>query len=57
MPMVPQDRGRTNRTLLATGLDIRMREYLCRRLSAARRRQKYEPGSSGVVVDEGGHTL
>ena len=24
--------------------DIRMREYLCRRLSAARRRQKYEPG-------------
>ena len=27
--------------------DIRMREYLCRRLSAARRRQKYEPGFSG----------
>ena len=26
--------------------DIRMREYLCRRLSAARRRQKYEPGFS-----------
>ena len=24
--------------------DIRMREYLCRRLSAARRRQNYEPG-------------
>ena len=24
--------------------DIRMREYLCRRLSAARRRKKYEPG-------------
>ena len=24
--------------------DIRMREYLCRRLSAARRGQKYEPG-------------
>ena len=24
--------------------DIRMRQNLCRRLSAARRRQKYEPG-------------
>ena len=24
--------------------DIRMRQHLCRRLSAARRRQKYEPG-------------
>ena len=26
--------------------DIRMRQNLCRRLSAARRRQKYEPGLS-----------
>ena len=25
-------------------LDIRMRQNVCRRLSAARRRQKYEPG-------------
>ena len=30
--------------------DIRMREYLCRRLSAARRRQKYEPGLKAWCV-------
>ena len=31
--------------------DIRMRQNLCRRLSAARRRQKYEPGLTRTAVD------
>ena len=30
--------------------DIRMRQNLCRRLSAARRRQKYEPGLRNVSM-------